>query len=89
MGKSFKQIVLDDIEKDVFVFFYMPTCGKCKQLASLWEQVAIDLKDVPNIVLTKIDMIANDVEAVKLPGHHIFKLFPKGQKATITDFDGG
>jgi len=58
VGKNFKEIVLDD-EKDVLMEFYAPWCGHCKKLAPIWDQVATDFKDIPNLVLAKMDSTAN------------------------------
>ena len=46
--------------------FYAPWCGHCKKLAPIWDQVASDLKDVPNLVIAKMDSTANEVDNVEV-----------------------
>lgn len=65
VGKTFKDIVLDE-NKDVLIEFYAPWCGHCKKLAPIWDQVATDLKNVPNLVIAKMDATANEVEDLEI-----------------------
>lgn len=65
VGKNFKDIVLNEND-DVLMEYYAPWCGHCKKLAPIWDQVAADLKDVPNLVLAKMDSTANEVEGVEV-----------------------
>jgi protein disulfide-isomerase A1 len=88
VGKNFKEIVLDD-EKDVLMEFYAPWCGHCKKLAPIWDQVAADFKDIPNLVLAKMDSTANEVEGVEVSGYPTLKFYPRGAKSAPVDFDGG
>lgn len=65
VGKNFKDIVLNEHD-DVLMEYYAPWCGHCKKLAPIWDQVATDLKDVPNLVLAKMDSTANEVDGVEV-----------------------
>jgi protein disulfide-isomerase A1 len=78
-----------DDDKDVLMEFYAPWCGHCKKLAPIWDQVAADFKDIPNLVLAKMDSTANEVEGVEVSGYPTLKFYPRGQKSAPIDFDGG
>ena len=65
VGKNFKDIVLNEND-DVLMEYYAPWCGHCKKLAPIWDQVAADFKDVPNLVLAKMDSTANEVDGVEV-----------------------
>lgn len=88
VGKNYKDIVLNDND-DVLMEFYAPWCGHCKKLSPIWDQVAADLKDIPNLVLAKMDSTANEVDGVEVQGYPTLKFFPKGNKGSPIDFDGG
>lgn len=88
VGKNFKDVVLND-QDDVLMEFYAPWCGHCKKLAPIWDQVAADLKDVPNLVIAKMDSTANEVENVEVQGYPTLKFYPKGSKGSPIDYDGG
>jgi len=63
VGTSFDRIV-NDKSKDVFIEFYAPWCGHCKQLAPKWEELAKDMSKHSSLVIAKIDATANDVPAM-------------------------
>ena len=54
------KIVLDT-SKDVFVEFFAPWCGHCKNLAPQYEELGIQLEVNDKIVITKCDVTKNDV----------------------------
>jgi len=87
VANNFDQIV-NDPTKDVFVEFYAPWCGHCKKLAPLYEELGINLKDKPNIVISKIDATANDVPMkYNIRGFPTLKFFPAKDKTPI-DYEG-
>lgn len=63
VGKSFTDIVLAE-GTDVLMEFYAPWCGHCKKLAPIYDQLAKDLADIPNLVIAKMDATANEVDGV-------------------------
>jgi len=87
VGKSFKDIVLDET-KDVLVEFYAPWCGHCKKLVPIYDELAKNLKHNKNLVIAKVDSTANEVESVHIKGFPTIKFFKGGKDKTPIDFDG-
>jgi len=75
-------------ETDVLMKYYAPWCGHCKKLAPIWEQLAEELKDVPNLVIAKFDSTLNEVDGLEIKGYPTLKFYAKGEKKTPIDFDG-
>jgi len=78
---------VQDPSKDVLIEFYAPWCGHCKQLAPIWEELATELKTVPDLVIAKMDATANEVDGIEIRGYPTLKWFPKDNKAG-SDYDG-
>jgi len=87
VGKNWDQIV-NDAEKDVLVKYYAPWCGHCKALAPTWDQLALDVKDIPDLVIGKFDATANEVAGLEIRGYPTLKFYPKGSDDAI-DYQGG
>lgn len=88
VGKNFKEVVLDS-DKDVFVKYYAPWCGHCKKLAPIWEELATEFKDVSDLVIGKFDATLNEVDGLEIRGYPTLKFYPKGNKSSPVDYDGG
>ena len=88
VGKNFNDVVLNS-DKDVFVKYYAPWCGHCKKLAPIWEELANEFKDVPGLVIGKFDATANEVDGLEIRGYPTLKFYPKGNKSSPVDYDGG
>ena len=90
-ASNFDTVVLDH-EKDVFVKFYAPWCGHCKQMAPEWERLAVlaGREGKRNLVIAKIDGSAHEAitERYHVYGFPALKLFEKSTKENPIDFNG-
>ncbi|XP_061626567.1 protein disulfide-isomerase A2 [Phyllopteryx taeniolatus] len=82
VGMNFESVALDPT-KNVFVEFYAPWCGHCKELAPIWDQLGQKYAERDDIIIAKMDSTANELEAVTINGFPTLKYFPAGGKEAV------
>ncbi|KAI0983813.1 hypothetical protein GJ496_001519 [Pomphorhynchus laevis] len=89
VAKTFKSIVMDN-DKDVFIEFYAPWCGHCKQLAPILSEVAKELSDESNLLIAKMNAADNEVMSqFEVRGYPTMYFIPKNKKNEPILYDGG
>merc|ERR1712130_140246 len=59
VGSNFEEQVLQK-DRDVMVLVHAPWCGYCKKLQPQWDALARTVKDVPHLMVAKMDGSRND-----------------------------
>ena len=81
VGTQFIKKVVDDVENDSVVFFYMPGCGHCKALKPKYEKIATYMPiDNKNLKFFVIDGTKNEVESAEVSGYPTMYFYPRGEK---------
>lgn len=87
-GRTFKDIVLDET-KDVLIELYAPWCGHCKKFAPEYVKLAKELSSEKNLLIAKIDAVANDVpEKYAVQGYPTIYYAPANQKDSPVKYEG-
>ena len=76
---SFKRDVLDNI-LNVFVKFYIPNDPLCKELDSIYKDLALQLKRNGNIRIAEYNLEENDFDYIKIDHYPTLILFRAGHK---------
>lgn len=83
VAHNYKDII-GDLSKDIFVKYYAPWCGHCKNLAPTWEELAViygSNKDDANVIVANVDHTANDVETpYEITGYPTIIFYPANGK---------
>lgn len=84
--ETFDGIVIDN-DHDVFVEFYAPWCGHCKQLAPTYKQLAQHYAEDPGISIVKMDATQHKHSSVDIKSFPTLKFYRKGEKSEPMDTD--
>jgi protein disulfide-isomerase A1 len=82
VGSNFKTVV-NNKEKDVFVYFYDKKDTGSYELLQTIERLAYELKDWKDVEFCKIEVLGNEVEGVSLSQIPFMKFYPKNNKAGL------
>lgn len=87
VGSTFDSIVKDPT-KDVLLEVYAPWCGHCKSLAPKYAELAKRLKDVPSVVVAKMDGTENEVPDLQVQGFPTLVFFPAAEDVKPIPYEG-
>merc|ERR1711942_103121 len=86
VASNFHEVTGVDSGKNVFVEFYAPWCGHCKQLAPIWDQLGDKYNGNPDIVIAKMDATANELKGISVQGFPTIKYFKANGE--VLDYSG-
>lgn len=87
VAKEFDKIVKDE-SKDVLVMFYAPWCGHCKKLKPVFDDLAKDMSQHTDLVISKFDATTNEVDGLQIKGYPTLMFYPKDNKKGVK-YEGG
>jgi len=87
VGDTFEEMVLKS-DKDVLLEAHAPWCGHCKQLEPIYNALATKLADDKELLVVKMDAVANEHPSFKVQGYPTVRLYKRGAKDTPVDYTG-
>eukprot|EP00808_Paulinella_micropora_P020837 g18496.t1 len=83
---QWKEIVMDPM-KDVFVEFYAPWCGHCKEIAPKYAEIAQRLRESKGLVIAKCDATKNNIP-YDISGYPTLVFYPANDKQNPVEYMG-
>jgi protein disulfide-isomerase A1 len=74
--------IISDPKLNVFVEYYAPWCGHCKNLVPIWDKLAATFDEIPNVVIAKFDSTTNDAAGVQISGFPTLVFYPATEDGT-------
>lgn len=74
VGKNYRDLLYDK-SKTVFMLFYAPWCKYSQEVLPIFDELAYDLREVPNLVFAKINGELNDLSDEKVKGFPTLRLY--------------
>lgn len=68
----------------MFVMFYAPWCGFCKELKPIWDELGEKFDGHENVIIAKMDATANDLVDFAVSSYPTVKIF-KGSVENSVD----
>ena len=82
VGRNFHEVI--NGEKTVYVMFYAPWCGHCKQLHPTWNELGEKFEGHEKVIIAKMDATANDLVDLAISSYPTVKIF-KGSIESAVD----
>merc|ERR1712020_457602 len=82
VGRNFHEVISGG--KNVFVMFYAPWCGFCKELKPIWDELGEKFDGHENVIIAKMDATANDLVDMAISSYPTVKIF-KGSVENSVD----
>ena len=73
VGRNFHEVIQG--EKNVFVMFYAPWCGVCKELAPIWEELGTKFIGHEEVIIAKMDATTNELVDLSISSYPYVKIF--------------
>lgn len=76
--------VVNDVEKDVIALYYTAQHPESMSFISSFEKLALNYKDIPDILLVKMDIVYNEAKGLVIPHLPLIKMYTKQNKQGIS-----
>ncbi|KAL2339762.1 hypothetical protein Fmac_007702 [Flemingia macrophylla] len=87
VGDSLQDIVFNS-GKNVLLEFHSPWCGSCIELAPIYEEVAVSYQSDDDVIIAKLDGIANDIPSESFEVKGFPTMYFKSASGKISKYDG-
>ena len=85
VGRNFHEVI--NGEKTVFVMFYAPWRGFCKQLFPIWEELGEKYDGHEKVIIAKIDASANDLTDYAISEYPTVTIFKGSIESSVVSRD--